>query len=377
MLASTLYSVGAGIALTSPLWVDRLFADNGIIFTKPDEGTFQAVVNGNEFSHFVLAYSGHKFKGTGPDEERWEIVSDPEHKKNPFNIFGWRLVGIPFAQTIYNYKLSWRELQQVGKKSEIVARTNEMTNFGFATRFPYAMVLPDGETYGKDGEIIPVTLEYVAIIRITNPYKALFMNEDWPQIIESILNEIAKDYALSKTYEELVSEQTSGHKSGGFSDRILCPQDIKPEDDHVPETGPDPEKSIQEWVTETYGITITNAYLLNVDPLPEWRELTQKRTQAAIEADVLRTEAAGRADAIKLEADADAHATRVDGEAKAKAYKSVASAVNSHKDGFDIFRIQTLGDVGEAGNTVVVAPDLLTPAAAEILTKKKPKREDS
>ncbi len=373
MLLSTMTAVGTGVVLTSPLWVDRLFADNGIIFTKPDEGTFQAVVNGNEFSHFVLAYSGHKFKGTGPDEERWEIVPDPDYKKNRFNIFGWRLVGVPFAQTVYSYKLSWRELKQVGKKSEIVARTDETTNFGFATRFPYAMVLPDGETHGEDGEIIPVTLEYVAIIRITNPYKALFMNEDWPQIIESILNEIAKDYALSKTYEELISEKTSGHKSGGFSDRILCPQDIEAEDGHVPETGPDPEKSIQEWVAETYGITITNAYLLNVDPLPEWRELTQRRTTATIEADVLRTEAEGRADAVKIEADAAAHATRVDGEARADAYKSVAGAVNARKDGIDIFRLQTLGDVGEAGNTVVVAPDLLTPAAAKLLAKKEEK----
>lgn len=370
MLSTILPAVGTGLALTSPLWVDRLFADNGIIFTKPGEGTIQAVMRGNEFSHFVMAYSGHKFKGTGPDDERWEIIEDPNHKKNPLNIFGWRLVGIPFAYTVYTYKLSWRELKQVGKESEVVPRTDELTNFAFASRFPYAMVLPDGETHGEDGEIIPVSLEYVAIIRITNPYKALFRNEDWPQIVESILNEVAKDYASSKSYEELIKEQTSGHKSGGFSDRILCVQDKDDEDDE--HEGPDPGKSIQQWVAETYGVTIVNTYLLKVDPLPEYRELTQKRTTATIEADVIRTEAQGRADAVKIKATADAQAIREVGDAEADALRALTKASNL-KGGSDALRLKTLAGIGKDGNAVVVAPDLLTPAAAKFLGDKPPK----
>jgi len=382
-LSTILYAVGAGMALTSPLWFDRLFADNGIIATKPKEGTIQAIMNGNAFNRFVMVYSGHIFKGDAkenkklslPDDERWEIIPDKKLKKNRWNIFGWRLVGIPFAQNVYQYKLSWREMQQDGKESKVVARTNEPTNFAFATRFPYSMVLSDGETHGKDGEIIPVTLEYMAIIKITNPYKALFMNEDWPQIVEGILNEIAKDYAASKTYEELIKEQTSGHEKGGFSDRILCIQKNEDAEGHIPEDGPGPGKSIKTWVSETYGVTIENAYLLEIDPLEEYRELTQKRTVAVIAADVLRTEADGKAYAIETIADAEAYATRKSGEADADAFKALATAANAHKDGANILRLHTLTKVGGDGNTIVVAPDLLVPLAANLVDKKPTKEK--
>ena len=385
LLSTVLTSVGVGVALTSPFWVDRLFADNGIVFTKPKEGTVQAIMNGNAFNRFVMVYSGHKFKGTGGDDERWEIIPDTTPKKNPWNIFGWKFVGIPFAQNVHQYKLSWREMQQDGKESKVVARTNVSTNFAFATRFPYSMVLPDGETHGGDGEIIPVTLEYVAIIRITNPYKALFMNEDWPQIIESILNEIAKDYAASKTYEELIKEQTSRHKEGGFSDRILCAQEAEDTAGHTPGDGPGPGKSIKEWVSETYGVTIENAYLLKIDPLGEYRELTQERTISVVAADVRRKKVEGERDAMRILADGKAYDIRKVGKANAKAFEVIAKTAKAHEYGLDILKLLTLDKVGANGNTVIVtnglssdsdSDSLIKAAAARLLNKDNTKPEE-
>lgn len=346
MLSLIATGVGVGVIASSPFVLDRLAAQNGTLLTKTREGTVQAIMNGNRFSHFVMEYAGHVFQGGNDPVERWNIIEDTRAWNQRLwgtcsrtvNPFGWRYVGLPGARNVYTYEQTWRERNKKQEGGKLILRENETTDFAYVINFPYGMLLPDGED--KDG--IPLIVEYIAMVRITNPYKALFLTQDWPQVVEGVLNEIVKDYVGDEKYEDLRKENTGEFKGGRFNNDIIA---------------------VQEMIEREYGVRICHAFLLNIDPAPEYREATTIVAMAEIKADAAEAEARE----AEIRAKGDAKVVEIAAAAERGRIETVYDAIQKRPQGIRIRNLEALEKFSQGGGTVVVSPDVITPAGAKIL----------
>lgn len=318
---------------TSP-FVFSKWADGNFIFTKIKEGQGKIVVKGDSFHSALLSFSGYHLNAPGlpgytdriPD---WEIVKNGEGQKDErydsrnilLRNFGLYWVGIPGMRKIRRYRFSWNEYREENSGESKLWHRNEETEVYIANDFPYVMALEDGIT--KDN--LPVHAEFVIIVRITNPKKALFGSNDWRVQLESYVDRQGRNFIGSFGYDQLRSETDEDgleqKKKENFSLPIM---------NLTTNLGIMEGKEESPGTKEVLGIEIRGANLesirLSGPAALENERLSTARYAAERNAETTRINAAALADAKKMDGDAQAHVIEKTSEATALGLKKVQDA---------------------------------------------------
>lgn len=327
-------SILAAAAFAAPFIMNWL-ADNNVLFTKVKEGTAKAIMAGGSFHHFLMSHRGFhlndprwKNDGSGrylddPVIGPWGVVANNElalrglgsYTPENFDSRGWLMrklglywVGIPPFRSVYQYSFSWNEeLVGTAGRHELWHR-DDKTEFVYTANFPYMVLLDSAETSDR----LPLDGVYQLVVRVTNPFRALFDTENWFQTITALANRQARNYVGQNKYADLVAEtKKDGDSSGAgsFSTSIVMLNTRLPGEDI--DTG---------GVLRQNGVRIVSADLQQL-------EITGANKQAIVDATLRAYTAEQEAIATRTAGDAEAAATLAKGTAAAAVTRLQGEAV--------------------------------------------------
>lgn len=273
----------AGIVIGIPLGLMLLlyaFAYLNIFFTFVKEGQAKAIMVGDKFSHFIMSYKGHRLllpsekaadlllsedKQKYKINRSWDVLIVPEGEEDigkndlekHLNRWGIYWVGIPPFHKVHRRRFTWTSWEQVkNSKGEVeyqaVAHEDEMIDAILIQEDVYYGVIRKAETK----ENVPFNVRYLLTSGIKNPYSAWFDVHNWLEQVLVLTSKEGKTYVGESLYQELITEEnktpqnTSG--AGGTNDRFQI------------YLGTTIEQLLRD-----YGVWITNANILELDPANE------------------------------------------------------------------------------------------------------------
>jgi len=189
-------AVGSVIAL-GIIWF--LLAPNNTLWNFTQEGTAKIVVRGESFVRAFIQWKGHTF-----DEKKWDVIEEDATHKESWHIGGLRWNGVPFIDTIYSYALRWRSVR-LGKKEEgeEIKFHDEILDYVSLRPEVYFTKIVEAETIPP--ERIPLDIEFLVTMRVTNPYKVLFVApHNWVENVMNRLNALFTNWTGTKTLDEII-----------------------------------------------------------------------------------------------------------------------------------------------------------------------------
>lgn len=190
-----------GIALV------RELALKDIVFTLVKEGTAKAImgVGGSGFQKMIMQFSGKKINSEGTIEGNGP--EDPWLKKK-LGLSGIRILGLPFLHTIHEYKFRWNSLKQAADKE-----TTDAGGIYFKAHddFLKYIILQNDVYYAgvkgaEDENMIPLDLDLTLEIVIVNPYKALFVAQEWLEMTWGIILPAIRRYVSENKWKDLAGK---------------------------------------------------------------------------------------------------------------------------------------------------------------------------
>ena len=310
-------------------------AQQGILVTFVQEGTLKIVLSGDSFHHILMSYKGHHLNDPhkpwyDAQIPAWEILphaagEDAAYDRRPWlaRVLGIYWVGLPPFRKIRTYHFDWTELaiDRVSGK-EILRTRSEMTDFAFASDFPYVQVIAAAETGGKprpasgDGESnleggnLKVDAIFVTTVAITNAYKAFYGTEDWMKRLNGAVIGTGRSFIGRKSYEQLRSETDEEHTG----------------DDNMP----DAILRQAEKLADICGVTVKECDVQSIELVGASKELQDATTQIYVAQQTSRAaiiEGTGKAEALRLQGEAEAQVIRMKGEAHAQSLKDRLAAL--------------------------------------------------
>ncbi len=208
--------VAAGGAYIATPFLLSTSANSNLLYTKVPEGKGKIIAKGKSFHRAILSFRGYHLNERGKphfdeNEPEWEVLPNKpgknyETRPQYTRSFGLFWVGIPGMREVYKYDFVWNEYRTNLEGGRDVWHREEETEVFVANDFSYVMVIEDAKTR----DMLPVRAEFVIIVRITNPYKALFESNDWRTQLESYVDRIGRNFIGTFTYDQLRSETDEG-----------------------------------------------------------------------------------------------------------------------------------------------------------------------
>jgi len=187
----------------------RIMGRFNFFVTLVPEGYAKAIVSAEGMERMVMQWEGHTFHGKVnkaliPQSplSYWNVVEDKRANRtrsvwrmvlSQLGLRGLRWVGIPGVVSVYTYKFRWTSLfQQANLPEGKVVTPHEKKRMDRIILKPdvYYIRLPSVE----DRNLIPLDLDILLTVRITNPCLALFFVQEW---LEMITNRILPAYRRS------------------------------------------------------------------------------------------------------------------------------------------------------------------------------------
>jgi hypothetical protein len=210
-------------------------AENNDIFTNVKEGEGRAIMGAGDggFIKFIWQHKGwtinenydvvpaHGYKEVKLSKELNDNTYMVERDENVvlqktakeqfaelFGLTGVRLLGIPGLHTLHKYTFRWNSLRQSADENTkenggIYFTPHEEVISHFILQTDSYYIRLEG---AEDGDMIPLSLDIVLQLRITNPFKALFAVQEW---LESVFGEMIptlRRFTAGQKWEVLVKD---------------------------------------------------------------------------------------------------------------------------------------------------------------------------
>ncbi|MFW5853307.1 MAG: SPFH domain-containing protein [Patescibacteria group bacterium] len=247
----------------------------------------------------------HYKQATGHQEaDLWDIVEAtddfPEPAKSRLEKwFGIRWYGLPPFRKILSYSFKWTAPVHNEGESKMRPSTETLSHI-FVKETLYADKVRQAET----SEALPMDVEYRVLLRVKNPYKALFQVHRWLDATLDVVGSAIREYISGKKYEDLL--ETSDKI---FSEEVL--------------------KNIPEITNTRYGVEVLNLRLTDISPASaqaeEYRLASTKKYVEERAGEAAEARAKGESEAIKLMGDGEAKAIKAKGQAQAEAWQAQVS----------------------------------------------------
>jgi len=375
------------VLIVSLPWIINEMAENNFIFTKVQEGQAKAILRMGKLHRFVMNYEGHFFdykwnvwrkdfltdlvslkkkkqksievlenqinspKEIEEEKRRGRIekvmgvkVENVEERKE--NLLAWaietflalspilkgiKVVGLYPFYKVFWYKFTWTSFeQQKGGKGELKAVTKEkMIDYIILQDDVYCARVEGAETEDK----VPVDVNLSYSIRISNPFKALFLTQKWLEITTNRIVPRFRRFISTFTYDDIHGMKKSGSKTDA-SKKII---DFLTED------------KLDEDLEFRYGVHIVHesVEMQTIDPISESNPLMEAAAKPWV--------AQKNAEAKKKEAEGKKAAAILEGEGQAKVLEIIAE--EAKKQGIDpavFIGLKTLEETGKLGNVIII-----------------------
>lgn len=377
----------------------KWLAEESVLVTTVRESTVKAIMRGNSFDHFIMAFAGYHLNdprrgwykttydvvdGTTIPIPDWEVVYHGKGNEKGFDRtddeyydvrsewtwldhmlkdLGLYWIGWPWSMNVFVYPFEWNETMtdKTSGEEKIFPRA-EPTDFIFVADFIYAILTVGAETADRlrTDELTLVT------IAVRNPYRALFSGEDWMRRITATINRHVRTFVGSRDYQGLISP--TSNEGVAVEDSVV--QDywkafsvpIIALNERLPDDAPN---ATIAGLKRRYGIEIRTAELQTMDLSGDGKEALQgaaaKRFVATQVAGATLLEGAANADVIKMKGDREAEA--LDARLKvAEKYGDLGALL------LQLDAMQAAGGEGSskiiwANNPFDLVPDMLNPMA--------------
>ncbi len=207
---------------------------------EPPEGEMMAVKKGSPdgpLERFYASVAGWHFRYQDPREHgytedpdewmgdpvaKWDLLPDiladgtrvytppvPETAGMLENEFG--IIWTGFGRALYKPHIRYAkwETKRGDVTASLVEKNREGSPFFF---FHYNMAIPVVQLEVEKGTL-QLTLNINTVVRIVNPYKALFLAGGWESLFNSAVNGLVRDFLSHKSYEDIVAIEESGGES--------------------------------------------------------------------------------------------------------------------------------------------------------------------
>lgn len=223
-------------------------------FTFVKEGTAKIVVRGDKFEKALIQWERHTL------DKRWNVVRG----KEPWHPFGGlRYYGFWPVKDIYLYDFEWTGVKESG---EVDHHPKERLDYILLKEDIYYFKIEKAE----DKELLPMELEIVMTVRVINPYKALFVVQNWLEAIINRSRPAVRDAVTKRRYDELIKDKEA---VGREIYKILK------------------KRKLLEEFQNRYGVEVRRIEVKEINPGKEYREATLKKYLAEREKERIITEA--------------------------------------------------------------------------------------
>jgi len=310
------------------LW-PYLLAKVDLFFTFVKEGEAKIIIRGERYQRTIFSLKGHQLLSDGTIKP----ASGGEPRKKIWErLFGVYWIGIPPFQTVHRYFLRWTSYKPKGVDGKKAPEVNEETlNSVFIKAKVYYGLILEVET----NEGIPLKVEFLAMLQVVNPYRAVFLVNSWVETVIDRISQQARVYIGQKSYSDLLTKETSNPKEG-FSGFLF---------DETP--GVTPLASI---IGESYGVQVISCDILSLDPPESYRKATTAAYEASRTAEATVLAAEAEAKTITLKSTAQAGAIRAIGTAEAEAIEKRSEAFVKHPEAAKAILEAEVGKAQGIGN---------------------------
>lgn len=192
-LPAIILIVGLLVALLI-IWF--LLAPNNTIWSFVPEGTAKIVVRGESFVKAFIQWAGYTF------DKDWNVISEDATHKEPRHFGGIRFNGIPLLDIIFSYNLRWKSVRQSKEGTEVKFHEETLDYVPLKPEVYFTKIFA-AET--EPPERIPLDIEWLVTIRVTNPYRVLFVApHNWVENTLNRLNALFMSWVGTKTLDEIL-----------------------------------------------------------------------------------------------------------------------------------------------------------------------------
>lgn len=167
-------------------------------FTIGKEGTAKVVMRLGGVKKVILVWKGYRL------DENWNVVSVPSVVLLRLlgGLGGLRFVGIRWLDKVYSYNFRWRDIQLVAGEEKAEFHEKVLDHI-FVRPDVYWTDIKGAET--KPDERIPLDIQFLVTMRVTNPYKALFKApSNWNENVMARLNASFTTWVGTKALDEIL-----------------------------------------------------------------------------------------------------------------------------------------------------------------------------
>lgn len=254
------------------------WAPNNLFWTFVPEGRAKIIVRADEARKILIQWKDH-ILATESSEDGGIDVGDIIDGHTPKRFFGGlRFYGKWPLDDVYVYDFSWINMAQNGK---VETHEREALDYVLLKQDVYLAVLSKAE----DKELLPVDIRLVLTIRVINPYKAVFVIQNW---LEAVINRIlpaVRNIFTEDTYKNWISTEKD------LAKRIIEHEETK--------------KFLDEECKKGYGIEVKAIEVIDIDPGEDYRKATLAEYLAERDKAKVVIGAEAQKEKILLEAEAE------------------------------------------------------------------------
>lgn len=256
-----------GLLICGFLLVYFWWAPNNLFFTFVPEGRAKIVVRGDAFKKVLMQWENYGLATkTVGDVYEWDIVEKPTKRRL---LGGLKFYGFWPIDDIYIYDFSWTG---IGENGEVQLHAKETIDYILVKDDVYWCRVEKCE----DKELLPLDAETLLTIKVVNPYKALFVVQNWLETVVNRTKPLIRNEITKKTYEKL----TSSKKAIGAA--IWRGS-----------------KALRKEFWDRYGVELRQLEVKEIDPPENLRETTLRRFIAQKTKEAAIVEAEGEAKRIR------------------------------------------------------------------------------
>lgn len=251
-------------------------APNNLFFTFVKEGTAKVIVRGGKVVRIIIGCIAFDI------DDKFNVT-----KKTNLDGFlrkmmgGLYFYGIWPIDDVLVYKFSWTRVTEAG---DIHRHVEEMLDYILLRDDSYLCEVEKAE----DKDLLPLSIQVVLIIKVCNPYKALFLVQDWLETTINIIKPAIRDEIRKDSFQNLVN-MAKGGGANSLGQKIY--EELK-------------NNGTLSDLETRYGVKVRKIKIKEIDPPEELRSETLKRWSADREAERIVALANANADAMKIEAEA-------------------------------------------------------------------------
>lgn len=291
LLPEIMIGLGGAIAamVVGFLLIYFWWAPKNLYFTFVREGTAKVVVRAHQFHRALMRFKGHIL------DDEWSVIEAPGRGSRTRKKEGFFGGLIPYGfwplDDIFIYEFKWAGMTDRG---ELELHPSEWLDCIFVKDDVYGCEV----TKAEDKELMPLDIKLTLTVRIINPYKALFVIENWYETMVNRVRPYVRDFITTDTYTNFTKNPI--RIDIGVWERLE-------------------KEGILDELVKRYGVDIRKIEVNAIDPVEEFRKATMAKVLALRDKDRIITEA--RAERERLKTVAQGEKNRID---------TVYSAVAAH-----------------------------------------------